>query len=280
MDPTEAVERLWPGQKVRVTALSGGITNHNFRVDVEGDSFVLRMGGAETELLGIDRRTEREANHRAYEVGIAPHVVGFAEPEGWLVTQFIHGRPISLDDMHTPRTIHRVVTALRRFHEAAPIPGAFDSHAVVVQYRGEAEEHGVTIPDAYARALETSEGIRAARGPQPSVPCHNDLLNANFLDDGAIKIVDWEYAGMGDRFFDLANLSVNNEFGPDEDRELMSAYFGTVSDDDLVSLRQMKVMSDFREAMWGVLQSGISELDVDFDAYAAKHFERMFSHAP
>ena len=95
MDPSEAVERLWPGRPARVTALSGGITNHNFRVDVEGESFVLRMGGAETDLLGIDRRTEREANHRAFEVGIAPHVVGFAEPEGWLVTRFIHGRPIS-----------------------------------------------------------------------------------------------------------------------------------------------------------------------------------------
>ena len=280
MDPTEAVERLWPGQHVRVTALSGGITNHNFRIDIEGDSFVLRMGGAETQLLGIDRRTEREANHRAFEVGIAPHVVGFAEPEGWLVTRFIHGRPISLEQMHTPRTIRRIVSALRRFHEAAPIRGAFDSHAVVVEYRGEAEAHGVTIPDRYSRALEMSERIRNARGPQPPVPCHNDLLNANFLDDGAIKIVDWEYAGMGDRFFDLANLSVNNEFGPDEDRELMSSYFGSVRDEDLASLRQMKFMSDFREAMWGVLQSGISQLDVDFNAYAAKHFERMFSHVP
>ncbi|TMD75640.1 MAG: hypothetical protein E6I77_10510, partial [Chloroflexi bacterium] len=245
MDPSEAVERLWPGRPARVTALSGGITNHNFRVDVEGESFVLRMGVAETDLLGIDRRTEREANHRAFEVGIAPHVVGFAEPEGWLVTRFIHGRPISLEEMSTPRTIHRVASAVRRFHEAAPIPGTFDSHAVVVDYGREAEAHGVTIPDAYVRALEMSEGIRAARGPQPSVPCHNDLLNANFLDDGAIKIVDWEYAGMGDRFFDLANLSVNNEFGPGEDRELMSAYFGTVRDEDLASLQQMKFMSDF-----------------------------------
>ncbi len=174
MDPTEAVERLWPGRQARVTALSGGITNHNFRVDVEGDSFVLRMGGAQTELLGIDRRTEREANHRAFEVGIAPHVVGFAEPEGWLVTRFIHGRPISVDQMRTARTIQRVASAVRRFHEAAPIPGVFDSHAVVVDYRLEAEAHGVTIPDAYARGLEMSEGIRAARGPQASVPCHND----------------------------------------------------------------------------------------------------------
>jgi thiamine kinase-like enzyme len=279
MDPTEAVERLWPGRQARVTALSGGITNHNFRVDIEGDSYVLRMGGADTELLGIDRRTEREANHRAFEVGIAPHVVGFAEPEGWLVTQFIHGRPISLDEMHASQTIDRVASALLRFHEAAPIPGVFDSHAVVADYRREAEAHGVTIPIAYSRAIEMSERIRAARGPQASVPCHNDLLNANFLDDGTIKIVDWEYAGMGDRFFDLANLSVNNEFGPDEDRELMTAYFGTVRDEDLASLEQMKFMSDFREAMWGVLQSGISELDVDFGGYAAKHFERMFTHA-
>ena len=111
------------------------------------------------------------------------------------------------------------------------------------------------------------------------MPCHNDLLNANFLDDGTIKIVDWEYAGMGDRFFDLANLSVNNEFGAAEDRELLAAYFGEVRDADLAALQRMKFMSDFREAMWGVLQSGISELDVDFNAYAAKHFDRMFTWA-
>lgn len=280
MDPTQAVERLWPGQHVRVTALGGGITNHNFRVDVAGDSYVLRMGGASTELLGIDRRVEREASRRAFEVGIGPHVAGFAEPEGWLVTQFIHGRPISVEEMHLPRNIHRIASAVRRFHDAAPIPGVFDSHRVVEDYRREAEAHGVAIPSAYADALAMSNRIRDGRGAQTPVPCHNDLLNANFLDDGAIKIVDWEYAGMGDRFFDLANLSVNNEFGPDQDRELLSAYFGAVRDEDLSSLRHMKFMSDFREAMWGVLQSGISELDVDFDAYAAKHFARMRTHLP
>ena len=274
MDPTEAAERLWPGRHARITTLGGGITNHNFRIDIEGDSYVLRMGGASTELLGIDRKVEREASRRAFEVGIGPHVVGFAEPEGWLVTEFIHGRPISLDEMHQPRNIHRIASAVRRFHDAAPIPGAFDAHVVVEEYRREAEAHGVAIPAAYESALVISNRIRDARGAQTLVPCHNDLLNANFLDDGAIKIVDWEYAGMGDRFFDLANLSVNNEFGPDEDRELLSSYFGAVRDGDLSALQQMKFMSDFREAMWGVLQSGISKLDVDFDAYAAKHFER------
>jgi thiamine kinase-like enzyme len=107
------------------------------------------------------------------------------------------------------------------------------------------------------------------------VPCHNDLLNANFLDDGAIRIVDWEYAGMGDRFFDLANFSVNHEFGVEDDRRLVAAYFGAERKSDLASVRLMRFMSDFREAMWGVLQSGISELDFDFGGYAAKHFERM-----
>jgi thiamine kinase-like enzyme len=279
VDPTEAVERLWPGQHVRVTALSGGITNHNFKVEVEGEAYVLRMGGAQTELLGIDRHTEREATRRAFEVGIAPHVAGFVEPEGWLVTRFIDGRPISVEEMRRPHNIARIAAALRCFHEASPIPGRFDSHAVVEEYGREAEAHGVTIPNAYATAVEMSRRIRDARGPQPLVPCHNDLLNANFLDDGHIKIVDWEYAGMGDRFFDLANFSVNNEFGPDEDRELLIAYFGEVRDEDFSAMRQMKLMSDFREAMWGVLQSGISELDFDFAGYAAKHFERMFRWA-
>ena len=120
-----------------------------------------------------------------------------------------------------------------------------------------------------------SERIRAARGPQRAVPCHNDLLNANFLDDSSIRIVDWEYAGMGDRFFDLANFSVNHEFEVEDDRRLLETYFGEARDDDLASLRMMRFMSDFREAMWGVLQSGISELDFDFTGYARKHFARM-----
>jgi thiamine kinase-like enzyme len=277
MDATGAVERLWPGRDATVTALSGGITNHNFRVDVDGASFVLRMGGADTHLLGIDRRVEREANARAAEVGVGPAVERFVEPEGWLVTRFIAGRPIAVEEMREHSTIRRVVAALRKFHGAEPIPGRFDAHVVVEEYRREAMVHGVDIPRAYGRAHERSVAIREARGEEAPVPCHNDLLNANFLDDGEIRIVDWEYAGMGDRFFDLANLSVNHEFGIAEDRVLLEAYFGEATEAGLSRLRQMKFMSDFREAMWGVLQSGISTLDFDFHAYAAKHFERMFT---
>ena len=270
-----AVERLWPGRRASVTVLGGGITNHNFKVEVDGAAYVLRMGGAKTGLLGIDRAVEHAASLRAEEIGIGPPVADFVASEGWLVTRFIEGRPIAVDEMRSASTLPRVAEALRKLHLARAIPGRFDSFAVVDDYRAEAEANGVQIPPAFAGAREVAERIRAARGPQPLVPCHNDLLNANFLDDGAIRIVDWEYAGMGDRFFDLANFSVNHEFGVEDDGRLVAAYFGVEREADLAAVRLMRFMSDFREAMWGVLQSGISELDFDFRGYAAKHFDRM-----
>ena len=274
-----AVERLWPGKAVRVGELGGGITNHNFKVGVEGEVFVLRMGGAKTDLLGIDRSVEVAAGRRAFEVGIGPEVTGFVPEEGWLVARFIDGRPISPEEIRAPEMLSRVALALRSFHEAAAIPGRFDAHAVVEDYRAKAESYGVGIPAAFHDALSTSQRIRRARGDQAVVPCHNDLLNANFLDDGGIRIVDWEYAGMGDRFFDLANFSVNHEFAVDDDRRLLRAYFGDERESDLASLRLLRFMSDFREAMWGVLQSGISDLDFDFGGYAEKHFARMSATA-
>jgi thiamine kinase-like enzyme len=270
-----AVDRLWPDRPVRITELSGGITNHNFKIEVEGAEFVLRMGGAKTELLGIDRAAEHAAGRRAFEVGVGPEVMAFVPSHGWLVARFIEGRTISVEAMREPATLRRVAAALRRFHEAEPIPGRFDAHAVVEDYLARAVAHGVEPPPDYETAHAMSEQIRAARGLQAAVPCHNDLLNANFLDDGEIRIVDWEYAGMGDRFFDLANFSVNHEFSVDDDNRLLEAYFGEAREIDLASLRLMRFMSDFREAMWGVLQSGISELDFAFDAYAAKHFARL-----
>lgn len=276
---SRAVTQLWPGRHATVSELGGGITNRNYRIEVDGGVYVLRMGGARTELLGIDRGVEHAASLRAHEVGLGPEVVAFVPAEGWLVARFIEGRPIPVEEVRKPDVMARMAGALRRFHEAAAIPGRFDAHEVVEDYRAKAEANGVTIPAEFAAAHEISERIRAGRGPQPLVPCHNDLLNGNFLDDGEIRIVDWEYAGMGDRFFDLANFSVNHEFEVEDDRRLLALYFGVERKGDLASLRLMRFMSDFREAMWGVLQSGISDLDFDFTGYAAKHFTRMLSSA-
>ncbi len=271
--------QLWPGRSATILELGGGITNRNYRIGVDGASYVLRMAGARTELLGIDREAEHAASLRAHEVGVGPEVVAFVPSEGWLVTRFIDGVSIAPDAMRDPRTQSRVADALRRFHAAAAIPGRFDAHDVADDYRAKAEAFGVRIPGEFGPARELSERIRAARGRPKPVPCHNDLLNANFLDDGEVRIVDWEYAGMGDVFFDLANFSVNHEFSVDEDRRFLAVYFGAAKDRDVATLRLMRFMSDFREAMWGVLQSGISELSFDFNGYAAKHFDRMLASA-
>ncbi len=141
---------------------------------------------------------------------------------------------------------------------------------------------GSPIPAVYEAAHERMRRIEIAflRDPVEMRPCHNDLLNANFIDDGTrIRIVDWEYAGMGDPFFDLGNFSVNHGLDADEDAILLEAYEGEVRPDRLARLRLMRVVSDFREGMWGVLQQAISSLDVDFVAYAEHHLGRLLSNA-
>ena len=275
MEAAAAVERLWPGRRATVTLLPGGITNRNFRVDVDGESLVLRMAGRDTQELGIDRLAEHEASVRAAAAGIGPEVIRFAAAEGWLVTRFIAGRPIPPEEMRQRGVIARVAGALRDVHAGGPVRGTFDAHGIVDRYARLAESRGGSLPGGFGDAQALSGRIREARGPQPRVLCHNDLLNGNFLDDGRVRIIDWEYAGMGDRFFDLGNLSVNHGFSVAEDRLLLAAYFGELRPADLAALRLMRFMSDFREAMWGVVQGAISELDFDFGGYAAEHFERL-----
>jgi thiamine kinase-like enzyme len=276
VQPAEIVARVWPGRNAEIEALGGGITNENFKVTVDGDAFVLRIGGRDTDLLGIDRDVEHAAAAAAAEVGVGPEVVAFVEPEGYLVTRFVAGRPIPPAEMRRPETIVRAAETIRRIHEGPPIPRRFDSFRIVEEYRETAEARGVRVPAAYTWAKGTAEEIERLRGDQPLRPCHNDLLNANFIDDGErIRIVDWEYAGMGDIFFDLANFSINHELGAEENNVFLEAYFGALRDEDLRALRLMRFMSDFREAMWGVVQQGISELDFDFAAYAEEHFVRL-----
>ena len=270
------VERVWPGRDARFEILGGGITNHNLKVDVGGERFVLRIAGKGTNLLGIDRVVELAATEAAAALGIGPEVVQFVEPEGWLVTRFIEGEIPSPERMREPETLHRVAAALRAFHDGPEIPGTFDSFRVVEIYRRTALDRGGSVPETYEWAHEIAGRIETKRAAAAPAPCHNDLLNANFLDDGErLRIVDWEYAGMGDRFFDLANFSINHELDAAQSEALLSAYFGEVRRADLEALELMRFMSDFREAMWGVVQSAVSELEFDFETYASEHFERL-----
>ena len=172
-----------------------------------------------------------------------------------------------------------VAEALRTMHAAPPIPSVFDSFRIVEDYERVARDLGVEVPAEFGAAHECAERIEAAlSGPEHEpVPCHNDLLAANFIWDGLrVRIVDWEYAGMGDRYFDLANFAVNNELPESARRALLGLYFAEEpTERQLATLHLFTFMSDFREAMWGVVQQGASDIEFDFADYTAKHFRRL-----
>jgi thiamine kinase-like enzyme len=272
------------GRELTLTALSGGITNRNYLVSAPGiaERYVLRLAGNDTHLLGISREVEHAATVAAAGVGVGPEVAAFIRPEGYLVTKFIVGVPVDDVAVHRPETLRRVADSIRRVHDGPAIPGLFIPYRIVEAYRALALARGVRIPPEYELAQGIARRIELAllQAPIEMRPCHNDLLNANFIDDGRrIRIVDWEYAGMGDPFFDLGNFSINHELATEEDAILLAAYEGAARPDRAARLELMRVMSDFREAMWGVLQQGISSLDVDFRAYAAEHFDRLIANA-
>jgi thiamine kinase-like enzyme len=272
-----AVERVWPGRGARLEVLSGGITNQNVKVVLDGEGpYVLRIAGRNTVLLGIDREVEHEATVAAAKIGVGPEVIEFIEPEGWLVTRFIEGSPIPPERIRDPEMLSRVAETLRAVHSGPAVSGSFDSFGVVEEYLTIARSRGAAEPANYAWAHDLSRRIERIRSTQDLCLCHNDLLNANFIDDGArIRIVDWEYAGLGDPFFDLANFAINHELDEEGRRLLLESYVGEVREHDVRALELMRFMSDFREAMWGVLQTAVSELEFDFASYAAEHFARL-----
>jgi thiamine kinase-like enzyme len=244
-----------------------------------GDDVVVRLPGKDTELLGIDRVAEREATAAAARVGVGPEVLAFMTEPPCLVTRFLPGRPVSAEELREPPMLDQVAAALRAFHSGPPLPSTFDAFAIVDAYQATARAHGARIPDRYGDLIAGAHAIRAAlHGPEHApVPCHNDLLTANFIyGDERVRIVDWEYAGMGDRYFDLGNLSVNNGFAEAGDERLLSAYWSEpCTPRRFATLRLMRIMSDFREGMWGVVQTAISALDFDFVAYGEEHLGRV-----
>jgi thiamine kinase-like enzyme len=255
--------------------LDGGITNRNYKLRLGGEDLVLRLCDHGAEVLGIDRSTEEIASRRAAAEGIAPPVVAFLADVPALVTRWLPGGDVALEEMRTPGVLAQVAGMLRRLHATPALPTPFAIFRLVEEQRALADG----LPHSYERLLALAHRIEAAASGPEHVPvsCHNDLLTANFVRDGArVCIVDWEYAGMNDRYFDLGNLSVNNGFDAEHDRALLELYFEEpVTEARFASLQLFRIVSDFREAMWGAVQLRRSELDFDYAAYANEHFTRL-----
>jgi thiamine kinase-like enzyme len=282
---TEVVARvtaLLGPREGSVIQLEGGITNRNFRVNFGGTNYVVRLPGKRTGILGIDRTAECIANKTAAELGMAPGVAAMFEEPSCLVTMFVDGREMTADELRQPDVLAEVARDLRKFHDSGTeLPTDFDSFRLVEEYAESGRSNGSEPPEGYDDALSAAKRIEKAVRKQDDhqpVPSHNDLLTANFLrdSDGHIQLIDWEYAGMGDRWFDLGNFAVNNELEDEHEEQLLEAYFGEPPEERRrATLKLFRFMSDFREAMWGVVQTGVSELDFDFRGYTQKHFDRL-----
>ena len=280
---TEAVARvaaLLGPREGTVVQLEGGITNRNFRVKFGGTDYVLRLPGKRTDLLGIDREAECMATKQAAELGFAPRVVTLLEAPQCLVTVYVDGGPVDPAQLRDG-ALAEVAGDLRALHDSrAELPKRFDPFTLVEEYAATARRFGAAPPERYDDAVvltkRIEEVVRGRAGHEP-VPTHNDLLPANFLDEGGhIRLIDWEYAGMGDRWFDLGNFAANNELTDDQEADLLEAYFGEPPDDvALATIKLFRFVSDFREGMWGILQSVLSDVNFDFRAYARKYLHRV-----
>lgn len=268
----------WRTHEPAVTPIEAGRTNRNFRVEVGGTAFFLRLSDEDTALLGIDRTAEYEAAIAAAAAGVGPEVVAHMPEHRCLITGWVPGDPLAEGDMEREAVLEKVANVVRTIHAGPRLPWSFDAFRIIEDYRRVATERGVPIPPAFEPAHERAARIEEAfaNAPVPACPCHNDLLADNFLlgEDG-FWLVDYEYAGMGDPFFDLGNLSINNGLSEGSQEQLLTLMFDEVTDGHRARLQLMRIMSDFREAMWGVVQQALSTLDIDYVAYAERHFERL-----
>jgi thiamine kinase-like enzyme len=273
----ELVESLWPGRPVHVERLTGGMTNANFLADFGDEKVVVRIPGHDTSLLGINRIHEAAANKLAASIGVAPDLLDESAPQDYLVTRFIEGRPVPPAELAAEPMLGEVATTLHRVHDAGTIPAFFNPFEVVRNYHEIALKKDVVEPFDFPRALRIMERIGDARTFRPVAFCHNDLLNENFLFDDQLRIIDWEYAAMGDPFFDLANFSINHGLLAPADERLLTHYFGYCDAQITAVLNVMKLVSELREAMWGVVQLAVSTLDIDFAVYTQGSVDRFMS---
>jgi len=274
---------LKDAKDIKSTELTGGITNMNYKLETGGKAYMLRITGENTDLLGIQRKIEHASNLAAGRLGIAPEVLYFIEPEGYLVTRFIDGKRIPPEEMVKPDNIRRVVRKLRMYHTRAPeVKGEFNVFRRVEHLIDISKQHGSKFPFDFDWIMGKMKDVETAllKDPYVPTPCHCDLLNLNFLDEnvageiGEVKILDWEYAGMGDIFFDLGNFCHHHRFNDDLVNVLLQEYFGEVTPKVFARLKLMWPMSTIHESMWGTTQTGISKLDEDFQGYADLWFAR------
>jgi thiamine kinase-like enzyme len=281
----DAIVRRMPGlagREVRVSSIAAGLTNQNFRVEIDGRPFFVRLPGASTDLLAVDRANELHNTRAAAEAGVGPRVVAPDPESGAFALEWIEGRTMSNSAFAEPGTPARIAEALRRLHAGPRFRDDFDMVRLSAYYLGVVDERGIRIPDGYRAHMAAIPRIEAALAahPLPTVPCHNDLLAENYLDDGdRLWIVDYEYSGNNDPTFELGNTAQELHFEAARQEELCAAYFGPErfareGRSLLARMRLQMIMSDVGWTLWAAIQAAISTIEYDFWGWAEERWAR------
>ena len=260
-----------------VVDLHGGLTNRNLHVTTPGRDVVVRLFRGDPDLLGIDRDAECDNTRAAAAAGVGPGVVDHLPDPGVLVIEYLEGRTLTNEDLAEPRIIERVAAACRQLHGGPRFTGDFDMFARQARYLATVRERGFPLFTRYADFLGPFERVRAALAarPRPTVPCNNDLLAANFVDDGTrIWVIDYEYSGNNDACFELGNTATECDLDVDRVEALVTAYFGRLTRHELARVRLQSVVSEYGWALWGAIQAAASPIEADFFGWGESRFEK------
>ena len=260
-----------------VTELPGGLTNQNLRVSTPTHDLVVRRFRGDTELLGIDRDAEHVNTLAAARAGVGAPVVDYRPDLGVLVIGFVDGTTYDNSSFDDPDVVRRAGWAIRRLHDGPRFSGDFDMFARQARYLRTVQDKGYPLFDGYADhddAFHRVERALAVRA-EPTVPCNNDLLAGNFVDDGAkIWLIDYEYSGNNDACFELGNTSTECDLDDDQVDALVAAYFGQPLRAKLARVRLQALVSAYGWSLWGAIQAAASHIDFDFTSWGQERFDK------
>lgn len=267
----------WNGKKISITPLSGGLTNSNFKVEVDGAPYFVRVPGESTKLLAIDRANEYHNTKAASEAGVAPKIFYHLTEYNVMVIEFLNGKTMSKDSLNESGQPTRMAQAIKRLHAGKRFLLDFNMFRLTEYYLNLCKDRATKIPDGYLDRMSTVNRIEQAMNVKPlaTVPCNNDLLAENYIDDGnQLWLIDYEYSGNNDPTFELGNTCQEMQFSDSQISEVCAAYFGEASPAMIARMKLNMIMSDVGWGLWAAIQANISTIDFDFWGWAIERWGR------
>nr|WP_232523821.1 phosphotransferase [Nocardioides sp. MAH-18] len=266
------------GRSWRVSDLPGGLTNRNLHVVTDdGLDLVVRWALGDATLLGIDRDAEAANTALAAEAGVGAEVLEYRPELSLLVISFLRGRSLEDSDFADPGVLQRAADATRRLHAGPRFVNDFDMFARQAAYLRTVRAQGYWLPlgyDDHAAAWADVRRVLTETAP-PTVPCNNDLLAANFIDDGtAAWLIDYEYSGNNDPCFELGNTATECNLSVEQVEAYVAAYFGAVTPARLARVRLQALCSEYGWSLWGFIQAAASPIDYDFRGWGLQRYEK------